>query len=557
MNDLAVPVKSGGSHGAMGGSGLGVVHFEHYLLILLHRKWLIVSIFLFVSAGTVIVAYKLPNVYTSETLILVDPQQVPNDYVRSTVSGDVRNRLSTLSQQILSATRLQKVIETFSLYPEEKKKLHQEDVIALMRKNITVNMVGGGGGGQDLQAFKITYASNNARIAAQVTNELASLFIEENLNAREQLTTGTTEFLDHQLGETRKSLETLEARIGEFKIKHLGEMPEQQQSNIQILAQLQSRLQVLSDALYRAQQQRSYLQALIAADNPPRGTSRNLQSASQPQVSSNAATSLQTPAEAQLTLMLSRYGENYPDVKRLRIQIEEERRDREEAQRKTQSERKSLEAKSLPSPTAESGSLSNLPTRRTSPEIEAQLTSLEGEIAKDKQDQQEIIKSISSYQQKMEAEPVREQEIADLIRDYAISKDHYSQLLEKKLSAEMATQLEIRQKGEKFTILDPAQVPQRPSRPNRLAIDLAGGLVGLALGLAAALSTEFFGMTIISSAQINTALGLAVLGVIPSISTRYDRRRRKRWMLVGAAGGLATILAFCAFLFYHYRERIF
>ena len=163
---------------------------EHYIRLIVHRWWLVLGIALAISAGTIVFSHFLPNVYTSDTVILVDPQKVPDAYVKSTVTGDVRNRLSTLSQQILSATRLQRIIETLNLYPEDRKKAAREDVIAHMRADISVQVVSDFGASQDFQAFRITYSGKDARLVAQVTNELASLFIEENLKAREQQATG-------------------------------------------------------------------------------------------------------------------------------------------------------------------------------------------------------------------------------------------------------------------------------------------------------------------------------------------------------------------------------
>ena len=230
---------------------------EHYLQLIMHRKWLVLGTFVVVSVATYVVSSRLPNVYTSSTLILVDPQKVPESYVKSTVTGDLRNRLGTLQQQILSATRLQKIIDTLNLYPEQRKNMAREDVIAMMQKDVSVSIVSNYGGSQDLEAFRIGYRGAEARLVSQVANDLATQFIDENLKAREQQSTGTTEFLQNQLQESKKVLETQEAKLKEFKLKHIGEMPEQQSSNLQILGQLQSQLQLESEGLARAQQQRS------------------------------------------------------------------------------------------------------------------------------------------------------------------------------------------------------------------------------------------------------------------------------------------------------------
>jgi uncharacterized protein involved in exopolysaccharide biosynthesis len=185
---------------------------------------------------------------------------------------------------------------------------------------------------------------------------------------------------------------------------------------------------------------------------------------------------------------------------------------------------------------------------------QAQIKAAEEEIAKRKKEQQRIMEQLSAYQAKVEAVPVREQEIADLVRDYGIGREYYSQLLAKKLAAETAMQLEARQKGEQFTILDPAQVSEEPSEPNRLVRYLAGCLAGLALGLMGGLSTEFLGTTVTSSEQVARATGLGVLGVIPILRTQADRRRRI--VAVGAAVCAIILVVAGVLLLYHFQGRI-
>jgi uncharacterized protein involved in exopolysaccharide biosynthesis len=187
--------------------------------------------------------------------------------------------------------------------------------------------------------------------------------------------------------------------------------------------------------------------------------------------------------------------------------------------------------------------------------LQSQLKAAEEEILKHKQEQTRLNKAISGYTSKLQAIPVREQEISDLVRDYEVSKAHYSQLLNSQLSAETATQLEVRQKGEKFKVLDPAQPAQRPSSPNRPLINAGGALGGLGLGLLFALLTEFLGMSITAPEQITAATGLAVLEVIPVIMTHIDMRRRRKRLVWGTVSGLVvTTLVSGAFLFYHYNS---
>jgi len=514
---------------------------EHYIRLLIHRKWLVLTCFVVVSATTFVVASRLPNIYTSETVILVDPQKVPEAYVKATVTGDVRNRLGTLSAQVLSATRLQKIIETLNLYPEERKRMAREDVIAKMRSDINVRVVSEIGGTQDLQAFRITYSGGNNRVVAQVTNEIASLFIEENLKAREQQATGTTEFLENQLQETRKALEDQENKLKDFKLKHIGEMPEQQAADLQILGQLQSQFQLQGDALSRAEQQKSYIQTMSAQTDPvldiddpdlggpAGGESKSPDKPAKPAVSA---------AKAKLAILSKRYTDEYPEVRKLKKQVADE-----EAKAGSDAAGVAVSAEAPPaggdSTAAVTAARKSLPQPQLlnhfNPVLQAQLDSLNTEIAKHKEELQRLSKSIASYQGKLSAIPVREQEITHLVRDYEISKGHYSQLLDKQLSAETATQLEIRQKGEKFEILDPGQAAERPSSPNRLLINAAGSLGGLLIGALLALSTEFLGISITSAQALMEVSGLAVLEVIPIIETMADRRIRRRRIFVTTA----------------------
>jgi protein tyrosine kinase modulator len=538
---------------------------SHYLQLILHRKWIVIAIFLTVSVVTAVVAWRLPNIYTSETVILVDPQKVPESYVKATVTGDVRNRLGTLTQQILSATRLQKIIESLDLYPQERKEMAREDVLAIMRRDINVAMVSGSSP-NELQAFRISYSSRVPRLAARVTSELASLFIDENLKARDQQATGTTDFLQHQVEETRKTLETQEAQVRDFRLKHLGEMPEQQVSNLTVLGQLQASLQQVSDALARAEQQRTYLQTMMSQSNPvidvdgveqseksENGFAASVPSAKPPAQPRAGAAAGGTLAEdkARLASLLSRYTDKFPEVQKLRQQIAE--REAKEALTAAAAPVAVASAPEPPVPAPPAKKRPSVSLRTANPIILSQVKAIEDEITKNKLEQQRLNKLIASYQARLEAIPVREQQIAELVRDYDINKNHYSQLLDKQLSAETASQLELRQKGETFKVLDPAQVPQRPSKPNRELIDAAGCIFGLLLGMIAVLGSEIVGQTITSADHIPLNNGNQVLEIIPMIMTEADQKRKRKQVVMAAISGVAATVAACVVLFFHYR----
>jgi succinoglycan biosynthesis transport protein ExoP len=535
---------------------------EHYLRVIWHRKWLVLGVFLAVFTATVIVSHRLPDIFNSETLILVDPQKVPDSYVKSTVTGDIRNRLGTLSQQILSATRLQRIIDTLNLYPQERKELAREDVIMKMRKDISVSVVSDFGGSQDLQAFRISYSGRDPRLVSQVANELASLFIDENLKAREQQATDTNNFLQSQLQDARKTLEAQEAKLRDFRMKHIGEMPEQQTATLQVLGQLQSQLQLESEALARAEQQKGVLQAMMSQsapvvelDDPGGMRSSSEQGGGATSKAAAPKATVLDGLRAELNSLQARgYTDTHPSVRKVKARIAD-------AEKNEPAPAVVAEAPKPPAEPVQGPPVPRPPTVRRSapvsnnPVLLSQLKAAEDEIAKHRQEQMRLNKAISGYTSKLEAIPVREQQIAELVRDSEVSKAHYSQLLNNQLSAETATQLEIRQKGEKFRVLDSAQPAQRPSSPNRPLLNAGGAIGGLGLGLFLALLTEFLGMSITSPEQITESTGLAVLEVIPIIQTLNDIRRRKKRLIWGAVSGCAiTILASGAFLFYHYNS---
>ena len=190
------------------------------------------------------------------------------------------------------------------------------------------------------------------------------------------------------------------------------------------------------------------------------------------------------------------------------------------------------------------------------PILQSQIRAANAEIGKHKAEQERLAKLVASYRSKVDSIPMREQEIASLTRDYEMNKAHYSQLLDRELSAETATQLEIRQKGEKFEVLDTAQPAERPSSPNRKLIDAGGAIAGLGLGLILALATELLGMSITGAQDIVDASSLKVLGVIPVIETQRDRTMRRRRLVVAGASVTCATLVLGAVLFLRFHARV-
>jgi uncharacterized protein involved in exopolysaccharide biosynthesis len=331
-------------------------------------------------------------------------------------------------------------------------------------------------------------------------------------------------------------------------------MPEQQAASLQILGQLQSQLQLRGEALSRAEQQRSYTQNLMAGQAPVVDLDSSEQrgpNAFGGNQSGSAPISALDRDKAQLAELLARYKDTYPDVKKLKKRIEDQ--EAKQAAQVAQSTAPAVAASAPPPPPAEKTSAQAV--NHFNPVLQSQLEGLDAEIAQNRAEVKRLTGAIGTYQAKLEAIPIREQQITQLVRDYEISKAHYGQLLNNQYSAETATQLEIRQKGEKFTVLDTAQVPEKPSRPNRMFINFGGSLAGLAFGLLLALATEFLGVSITGPEQIALASGLPVLEVIPIIQTRADRLVRRKRIFWATAAGLVAAVAVAAVSLYHYYPQ--
>src|SRR4051812_34451491 len=234
-----------------------------YVQIVQRRKWWILLPALTVASIMAVVSVNLPRYYKSSTVIGIDAQKVPQEFVRNTINSDVVQRLQTISQEILSRTRLQKIIDQYGLY-KEKSHLTQEDVVEQMRKDIQLDVVEEKSDRptRSLGGFKITYTSTSPQMAQQVARQLGSLFIEENLKLRQAQAEGTTEFIGQELDKAQKDLEEQDKKIKNFKAKYMGSLPEQEQANLQMIGQSQAALQSNSDAINRAEQQKMYLQSM-------------------------------------------------------------------------------------------------------------------------------------------------------------------------------------------------------------------------------------------------------------------------------------------------------
>ncbi len=515
---------------------------QHYLG-LVRRRHIHFLIPLFIGWAIVWTAsWVLPPRYQSSTLILVEQPSMPKNYVTPNISDDLQERLQSITQQILSRTRLLHIIDKFGLYASEAAKPSPDEKVELMRKDVAIELVRDAR--SQISSFNVSYTSRDPHIAQQITGELTNLFINENLEVRQQQSEDTTKFLETQLEAARQSLAQQEDRIRQFKGQHVGEMPGQLASNLQILSGLQSQLRNEEDALNSAKQQHVYLQTLEEQYRALQGSGKSRDGAT---VGVPALDQELHKLKTQLADLSSHYTDRHPDVRKLKEQITETKRMRDQllASPKTKGDG-AVDGENT-------GSFSqgmDSTEAAISPQIQSQLSSNQVEITNRERAIAGLTAKIDEYQARLNQEPVREQQLADLTRGYEQSKANYDELLKKKNDSAMATSMELLQQGERFHVVDPPSLPQKPEFPNRMKFCGIGLGIGLALGLVVAGAFEILDDRLHNVKDIRKLLPKEVIGEIPAIVTVWDAEiaKRKLWLsLATAAAVFATILAGSAF----------
>jgi polysaccharide biosynthesis transport protein len=514
---------------------LGIVHRRHiHFLIPLFIGWALVWA----------ASWVLPPRYQSTTLILVEEPTMPKDYVTPNVNDDLQERMQSITQQILSRTRLLHIIDQFGLYASQHAQRTPDEKVELMRKDIDIDLVKDNR--NQITSFNVSYTSGDPHIAQQVTSELTNLFINENVEVRQQQSEDTTKFLENQLETARKSLSEQEDKIRQFKAQHVGEMPTQLASNLQILSGLQSQLQNEEDALNTSKQQRVYLQTL--ADQY-----RTLQASTK----GSGSTNVGLPAldeeldklKAQLADLSSHYTDRHPDVRKLKQQIADTEKTRDEllVSLKTKAPDSAAEDADAAAPVTLAADRSQAALL---PQIQGQLRSNQIEITNREHSIAALKAKVEDYQARLNQEPIREQQLADLTRGYEQSKASYDELLKKKNESAMATSMELLQQGERFRTMDPASFPQKPQFPNRLKFCGIGLGVGIALGVFVAGAFEMLDRRIHDEKELKKLLPVAILAEIPEVIGPIDEKTMRQRLWLGwatAAIVLCAILAGSAF----------
>jgi polysaccharide biosynthesis transport protein len=519
-----------------------VLTWQDYWKIVQRRRWLLMLPIFVCWAAVWVVCWFLPAVYRSEALVLIEQQKVPEHYVVSNVAADLQERLQSMTQQVLSRTRLRRIIGELHLYTSESQRLSPDELVERMRKDIKIEMVETPNRPGELTAFKISYSASDPRLTQQVASSLSSFFIDENLRSREKESEDTTEFLATQLQDARKHLEEQETKLREFKNLHLGELPSQLNSNLQILSGFQSRLQDANERLERAEQQKVYLNSLLSQYQALSKQIRDGQKGTA--LSPNGIDDQLDSLKRQLADLEAEYTDKYPDVVKMKDEItetEQLKAKNESDLNKPKDSGKDNSKEATAS--ADAADLRGADPKTVSPtlEIRSQIKSNEMEIQDRKQEIKKLEQSVDDYKSRLNETPVREQQLSDITRDYDQSRANYESLLAKSNQSALSTNLEKRQQGEQFRIIDPPNLPTKPFWPNRLQLSLFGMAAGAVLGIGCAALAESTDDRIHQERVIGAISRLPVLGIVPPLLTVSERRRRV-WQIVGESAAGAVML---------------
>jgi polysaccharide chain length determinant protein (PEP-CTERM system associated) len=476
---------------------------------ILKRWWWILPITtVFLGATGILTAIVLPKKYTSETMVLVESPTVSAKLVEPVITEDLSRRLSSMQQEILSNSRLQPIIEKFGLYPSMRGKAHMEDLVDRLRSSVKVTPLEPMAGTQNRQipGFYIDVTFNNGQLAQQICTEITSMFLEQNAHDRQIQAQDTTTFIQQSLDVAKKKLDDEDAKLAQFKREHLGVLPDEEATNLSLLTNLNTQLDSNTQALSRAQQDKTFNQSLLAQQETV--FKQKTDGGASPETADQQLSTLQD----QLLALQAKYTPEHPDVVRTQRSIEELKK-RMEAQEKA----------GAPSASATKGTMPEPPQLQ---QLRARLRQDDQNIADLSKAQAKIQNDIHVLQSRLQESPVVEEQFKDITRDYQTASENYNDLLKKNNTSELANRLENQQQSEQFKIFDAPSLPDRPSFPNKLLFAGGGFGGGLALGLAILYVIAAMDKSLHSERDVELGLKLPLLVSIPALDVVAGESKR-------------------------------
>jgi polysaccharide chain length determinant protein (PEP-CTERM system associated) len=468
-------------------------------LAMLRRRWVLIAAFAIVAPPLAYaVSLVLPSQYMSQTLVLVQQPTVPSEFVKPVDTTDISQRLASMQQQILSRSRLEPIIRQFGLYPKDINRVSIDELVGRLQKAIEVTPVKPMEETQSshLPGFFVNVTLDSPRNAQQVCTAITSMFIEQSLSVRQQHSEDTTTFLSQQLADAKTQLDEKDAALAAFKMKHSGSLPDEEQTNLNLLTSLTSQLDSATQALARAQQDKSFAESQLTQQI---GAWQATQDGHSPDSIEQQLAILQT----QLANLEARYTNDYPDVIKTKNDIAAlKQRIAENGEPKAPTDNKPQRLVAEPAQITQ---------------LRAQIHTYDQVISEKTKEQEDIKQQIRLYQDRVQSSPIVEEQYKELTRGYETALESYNDLQKKQGESEMATELERQQEGEQFRVLDPANLPDKPAFPDRMKFVLGGLGGGLALGLGLAFLLEMRDTSLRTERDVEFVLRLPVLAMVPEV----------------------------------------
>jgi polysaccharide chain length determinant protein (PEP-CTERM system associated) len=475
------------------------------VIMILRRRFLLISLLALVGVvAGMLAAGVLPKRYVSKTLVLV--QQPEAQPVTSLVTDNVNQRLATMQQQILSTARLEPVIRDLNLYPGDINRLPMDVLVDRLRQAITITPIAPmtETRAQNLPGFTISVAFGSPQLAQKICSMITSMFIEEDIKVSQGINFGTTQFLNEQLDQEKAKLDEQEAKLAAFQREHTGTLPEDAQTNMNLLNGQTSQLEAATQAISRAQQDKNFAESILAQQV---GAWQASQAGQNPETFDQQLEALQ----AQLVTLQSKYTDDHPDVIKTKNDIVVLKK------KIADSEQQLKDSPGLDKNAARKGEPNQIV------QLRAQIHQYEQVIRERTVQQEEIKRQIQIYQARVAASPGVEQDYKLLTRDHQTVLDSYNDLMKKRDASAMSTDYDQSKQNDRFHVLDPANYPNEASFP-KMPLFAGGGLVaGLALGFGIGLFMEMRDTSMRSEHDVEATLRLPVLAMIPVIAPKSGK----------------------------------
>lgn len=497
---------------------------------MLRRRWYLILVptllGLVISVALVRV---LPKRYTSRALMLVEQQQVPHNFVQPVITEDLNARIANLEEQTLSRTRLEPIIERYNLFAKSGTHASIDALVLRLQNAVMITPLKPlvKTDKDTISGFHLSVTLDNPRTAQQVCNDIASMFVDEDIRQRQRSAQGTTNFLQSQLSDAQQKLDEQDKRLAVFETKYMGMLPDETKTNLTMLGTLNTQLQTVTQNLTRTSQARAYTESMLAQQTEAWKLAKEMKIGYLPHEGRNPLLDQLANLQTKLADLKARYTDAYPDVIKTEAAIAELKQQINNAAPANASKKAGAPAAAI-----EPAQLQQL---------RGQIHGYDVSIKADAGEQQNLKQQINAYESKLQLSPVIEEEYKKITRDHDTALKFYNSLLAKRDASQMATELQRRQEGEQLSVMDPATLPDNPSFP-KPELFIGGGFVaGLALGLVAVLGIEQTDKRIRSRRDIEYFLGTAAFALIPSINTpefakpsrKGKRKKKSAKMLTG------------------------